>query len=344
MPIAKKACRYTYAPKKRAELDLTLSENPLGPSPKAIQAIIDASQTVHQYPNEDELVDLLSQHHNISKERILLGAGANQLLEELLTIYALGKTIIVPTATFPESVGCMPKIKGSVKRIPLHIDFSLDLKGLLNALEPNTACIHLCNPNNPTGIWTDQNLLKELACQSSVPLIISEAGIDFVSGVRKDDFSSNTIVVRSLSKSYGLAGLRIGYCIASSEIIEELKLSMRSYRICSLALVGAVAALQDQDHLRRSIDYIQAEKAWLMKEMSALGFSIIPSQGQTFIAKVPKAIGTANQFCQLASAYGVAVVNCSLYEGMDAYIRISPQRREINQKYISKLNVIIRGK
>lgn len=342
MITLKNSYSHTYATTQRATIDLSLSENPLGPSPKAIEAIKDAAGKSHLYPDEEKtLIALIAQHHNIAEETILLGAGANQLLEDFLKVFAIGKNVVVPSATFPESIACMTTLQGYVKTVSLHDNFSLNLDGLLKAFTPDTGLIHLCNPNNPTGIWTESNQLLQLAELSSVPILVSEAGADFVGQTLIErSLHSNIMVVRSFSKAYGLAGLRIGYGIASAEMIATMKSNLRSYRVSSLAIAAAIAAMQDQEHLRKSIAYILQEKAWLMREMSALDFKIVPSQGQTFIAQVPKKFGSANYFCAIAKQYDMAVVNCSLYPGLDQYIRISPQKHIINKKFVLILKKI----
>jgi histidinol-phosphate aminotransferase len=346
MTTLRNSYSHTYATTQRATIDLSLSENPLGPSPKATEAIIGAARKSHLYPNEEKtLIALIAQHHNVAEETILLGAGANQLLEDYLKVLALRKNIVVPSATFPESVACMTTLQGSVKTVSLHCNLSLNLDALLKACTSDTGLIHLCNPNNPTGIWTESSQLLTLAKLSPVPILVSEAGADFVGQTIIDrSLHSNIIVVRSFSKAYGLAGLRIGYSIASAEKIAIMKSNLRSYRVSSLAIAAAIAAMLDQEHLQKSIAYILQEKAWLMREMSALDFKIVPSQGQTFIAQVPKKFGNANHFCAIAKQYDMAVVNCSLYPELDQYIRISPQKHVINKKFVLILKKIQGGK
>lgn len=346
MTSLKNSYSHTYATTQRAIIDLSLSENPLGISPNATEAIINAVGTSHIYPNEEKtLIALIAQHHNIAEDMILLGAGANQILEDYLKVFALNKSIVAPLATFPESIACMSTLNGSVKTVPLRCDLSLNLKAMCKACRSDTGLIHLCNPNNPTGIWTEFDQLLELADLSPVPLLISEAGADFVGKtIINQSLHPNIIIVRSFSKAYGLAGLRIGYSVASPEVIATMKSNLRSYRISSLAIVAAIAAIQDQEHLQQSIAYILQEKAWLMREMSALDFKIVPSQGQTFIAQVPNKFDNADHFCAIAKEYGMAVVNCSLYPGLDQYIRISPQKHVINKKFILILKKIQGGK
>lgn len=336
----------TYAITQRTAIDLSLSENPLGSSPHSRQAIIDAVENAHLYPTqEQDLIALIAKKHGIEEECILLGAGANQLLEDCLKIFALKRTLVVPAATFPESVACMAPFDGDVKPVLLNACFTLDLDALLEACTAETGMIHLCNPNNPTGIWTELSQLLAMAQKSSVPILISEAGADFVGQTMiGPSLPSNVIVVRSFSKAYGLAGLRIGYAVASQEKITLMKSQLRSYRVSSLAIAAAIAAMQDQKHLEDSISYMLQEKAWLMREMSAMGFTIVPSQGQTFIAKVPKTFGgSAHCFCSMTKPYGIGVVDCSLYPGLSQYIRISPQTHASNKKFILILKHIKKG-
>jgi histidinol-phosphate aminotransferase len=343
MTILKKSYSHTYAVAERAEIDLSLSENPLGPSSKVTKAIKKAAGKSHLYPvDEKPLIKLIAKKHHVAEDSILLGAGANQLLEDFLKVFALRKSIVVPAATFPESVACMNTLQGSVHSVSLRSNMHLDIDALLMASGPDTALIHICNPNNPTGIWTESSQLLQLAEQSQVPLLISEAGADFVEQTILDrSLHPKIIVVRSFSKAYGLAGLRIGYSIASPTIITAMRSSLRSYRVSSLAIAGARAALEDREHLKKSIAYIQREKAWLMGEMSALNFKIVPSQGQTFIAKVPEKFNSATDFCMIAKQHGIAVIDCSLYCKLDQYIRISPQKQVINKKFIVILKKII---
>lgn len=343
MTILQQPIKHTYAIKQRARIDLSLSENPLGSSYHVIKAIINSAENLSSYPCEEgTLIALIAKHHNISEDTILLGAGANQLLEDILKIYAMNKRIVVPSASFPESVACMATLQGGVDRVPLQADLKLNLSAMLAAVKPDTAFIHLCNPNNPTGIWTNKQLLLELAKLSPVPLLISEAGADFIGDTLiQQNLPHNIIVVRSFSKAYGIAGMRIGYCVAAPAIISQMQEHLRSYRVSSLAIAAAMAALQDQTHLQESIAYILQEKEWLMNEMQALGFTLIPSQGQSFIAQVPYKFSNADNFCKIAHQYGVGVVNCSLYEGLEQYIRISPQTHETNKNFILILKKIM---
>ena len=340
MSIIKKSYDYTYAPQVKSLIDMTLSENPLGCSKKIRKAILKECGNIHSYPyNGEVLINLLAIYHNIKPDNIMLGAGANQLLEDVLKVYAIGRGIVVPAATFPESIACITTLNGYAKTVPLNSDFTINLKWMLDAVSEDISLIHICNPNNPTGIAINIDGLYRAAKSCSVPILVSEAGADYIgASIIDKGLHHNIIVVRSFSKSYGLAGLRIGYVVAESPTIRNLKKSLGSYRANALGAAAAVAALEDQAHLQRSIHYVMREKAWLMNKMHNLGFSVVPSQGQTFIARIPEKWSDVESFCNAIRKCGAAVLDCSIYEGLERYIRISPQLYKTNRKFISILS------
>lgn len=339
----RKLYEHTYAHIKHAVIDLTLSSNPCRASPHVAAAIKNYAENVHDYPDSAQLTAAIAEHHNVSVDNVLVGSGANQIIEDILKIYALNCGIITSSATFPEPIACITTLGGYAKSIPLLGDYNVDLNGLLNGVDNNVSMIYLCNPNNPTGLWLDPKKIIAMADSSSVPILLSEVGADFIGdSVINHKIHRNIIVVRSFSKAYGLAGMRIGYIVAEAKNIAYIKRRLGSYRTSSIAMQAALAALHDQEHLRASINYILNEKSYLMSEMYKLGFEAIPSQGQTFIAKVPPCFIDANGFCEYIAAHGVAVVNCSLYEGLERYIRISPQKHHINEQFILIITEIIK--
>lgn len=344
MNIVRKSYEHTYAHTKRYAIDLSLAENPLGCSPQVYHAIRKQVTAIHRYPSDEhELLEQLAAHHKIPANCIMLGAGANELLEDIIKTYALGRNVVVPAATFPESIACISTLDGAVKKVPLKTDLSIDCDAILQAIDANTSLIHICNPNNPTGIWIPIEEIIALANASSVPIMISEAGADFVKdSVINHLVHKNIIVVRSFSKAYGLAGMRIGYVVADETKIAHLKVNLRSYRINSLAIHAAIAALNDQDHLHKSIQYILNEKESLMSAMNSLGFEVVPSQGQNFIAKVPDIFVNAEGFCRVINLHNSSVIDCSLYQGLEKYIRITPQKHNINEAFINILKLITR--
>lgn len=336
----------TYAIAERAAIDMTLSENPLGTSKEVIGAIRKWAAASHQYPvDEKKLVALIARLHGIAEDSILLGAGANGLLEGYLQVLALGKNIVAPAATFPEPVERMATLLGTVSAAPLNADLSVNMAGLPAACSSETCLIHLCNPNNPTGMWESGEKIHKLAKSSPVPVLLSEAGADWIGCTAiGQKMPTNLIVVRSFSKAYGLAGLRIGYSIGHPDIIARMKVSLRSYRVNFLGIVAAIAAFEDQEHLQKSIIYNAVEKAWLMKEMGRLGFAAAPSHGQHFMARVPEQFHDADHFYAAARERGIAVVNCSIYAGLNQYIRISPRNHKTNQMLILFFKTNLRGK
>ncbi|MBU2546364.1 MAG: histidinol-phosphate aminotransferase family protein [Gammaproteobacteria bacterium] len=334
---------HTYAQSERCVIDLTLSENPLGCSETVKPAIQKGLNDLHRYPHHEEpLIQALAKHHGVSPRQILIGAGANQLLEDVFRILACQKGVLTSIAVFPEPLAYIETLGGYSVTIPLKEGFHVDIDTLLKEITAEIGLIYLCNPNNPTGITTPTKEILSLTKQTQLPVVVSEAGMDFVGrSLIHKNMPSNLLVIRSFSKAYGLAGLRIGYVVAHAEMIARLKRSLSAFRVNALALKAAIAVLQDQEHLRFSIQYLLKQKQILMDEMQKFGFEVVPSEGQTFIAQVPQHFKNATDFCEKAKKHGVSVVDCSLYAGLERYIRIAPQLQEVNQRFLSILKTIV---
>lgn len=337
----------TYGIKEKNAIDMTLSENPLGCSRKVHFALKKYLNKLHQYPGDLELQlrQKLASKFDIPEEMVHVGDAANGLLEDVIKIFGQGKNIVCPMASFPEPIYAVSSFGGTCTLIPLDTNFSINLDALANNIKENTALIYLCNPNNPTGIYINSEKILDFAAKIKCKLLVSEASVEFVQGktLINKEIPKNLIIVRSFSKAYGLAGLRSGYLIAAPEIIYELKCNTRSYKLSGAAAVASMAALEDDKFLQKSLTYIEKEKTYLINEMLRLGFVVLPSDAQNFIAKLPEKFINATEFTNAAKLRGIAVVDCTRY-GLERYIRVSPQQHKINKKYINALNQIIRGK
>ncbi|MEN9653955.1 MAG: hypothetical protein RL235_67, partial [Chlamydiota bacterium] len=268
------------------------------------------------------------------------------LLESFLKLYLIEKKrVVIPTGNFPESVSAVHSLGGVVDGILLEANTqAIDLDAMLQACCPTTtACVHLCNPNNPTGLWINLEQLLEFTTQvAPIPVCVSEANADFIGQTLiSSSMPSNLVVVRSFSKAHGLAGLRVGYAVAAPEVIRRFKENTRNFRVSTLSQVAALAALDDVEHLRESVSYMLREKQRLMESMADFGFGVVASEGHTFIAKVPPCWGSADSLCSKLAQEKVAVVNCSIYPGLSEYIRIAPQSVETNDQFIAVMKGLV---
>jgi histidinol-phosphate aminotransferase len=268
-------------------LKLASNENPLGPSPKALEAIRHAASGVHRYPDAAGYYvrRKLAERHAVEMEQIVLGAGSTELIQLLAHIYLgpgdVGASSDGSFVVFPLSV----EFTGAeAQLVPLR-DYAYDLDALAAALDMRTRIIYVANPNNPTGtMFTAAELDRFLErIPESVLVIVDEAYYDYVG---RPDYTHafdyvragrNVIVLRTFSKVHGLAGLRIGYGVAHREIIGALDRVRSPFNVSTLAQVAALAALDDPEHVERSLAMNRTGLQLLATELPKLGCRVVPS-------------------------------------------------------------------
>lgn len=267
---------------------LASNENPLGPSPLALEAMKAALEEVHLYPDAEcyELREAVSVSLRISPDQLVFGNGG----EEIITL--IGKAFInegdpcVISRDVYDAYESVIRIMGGKVVYSDLVDFRIDLDDMLEKIDTKTKLVFICNPMNPTGtIVTRQQLepfLEKLPENTLV--VLDEAYFHFVSdrnypdGIDYVRQGKNVIVLRTFSKIYGLSGIRVGYGVASRELIQYLRLVKEPFNVNSLAQVGALAALKDHGHVKRTLDLIQSEKEFLYRELSAMGIRFVPTE------------------------------------------------------------------
>ena len=243
---------------------LDMNVNPYGPSPKVLKVIRENPEMVNQYPDSQysPLVEQIAQFHKVEPGQITIGDGSREILRMAADAYlAKGKKLVLASPTFEPMAAFAKQTNANVAAIPLNKRFAHDLDAILHQTTPPTSLVYICSPNNPTGSLTPrkdlETFLKKLP--PNVMVLIDEAYHDYVGP--SSDYASfidhpvddnRVIVVRSFSKIYGLAGLRLGYAVSSEEASRKLS-SLRLERgINILALLAAAAALDDPDYVQLS--------------------------------------------------------------------------------------------
>jgi histidinol-phosphate aminotransferase len=275
--------------------ELGSNENPLGPGPRALDAMRDALKESSRYPDPRGLVlkTALAAHLGVDVERIALGNGSHELLMLLAQCFADPAHSVVFSqfgfAVFPIATAaagaqpvCVPALPGGHP----HAPFGHDLSAMAAAIRADTRIAYLANPNNPTGTWFDDAGLAEFLARAprEVLVVVDEAYHEYVdapglsTALRFADAYPNLIVTRTFSKAYGLAGLRVGYLVAHASVVAVLERLRESFNVNAVALAGAEAALADQAHLARSREYNNAEREWLRGELGSHGYRCLPSQ------------------------------------------------------------------
>ena len=277
---------------------LASNENPLGPSPKALDAIRQALSHIHLYPDSHyrKLRQRLAEILGVSPEQIIVGNGSDEIMALIGQALLLpGEEVIAPHPAFSiyEKVAILAQAE--FKKIPLK-DMAIDLEGILKAVSAKTKLIFLTNPHNPTGSFFDVFALNAFlnTLPSSVLVVLDEAYIDFVSKERQ--FNSveqlskfpNLIILRTFSKTYGLAGLRIGYGVFAKELVGFIEKVRMPFNVNLLAQAAAAAALEDREFLKKTQATIWAGRKFLTKELTALGVKVYPSEANFILIEVGK--------------------------------------------------------
>ena len=322
---------------------LSANENPLGASPRAVEAVQREAANIHLYPDggSSALRDALGRAMEISPEQIVVGNGADELITLIaLAAFEPGDEIVMPQPSFePYSTGAI--IAGArIVASPLA-GYETDLDDIRRRVTPKTKAIFLCSPHNPaTTIIRRVPLLAFLdALGDDSPLIVlDEAYHDFVDDLDYPDGVSllarhpRLVVLRTFSKIAGLAGLRVGYAIGSLQTIDRLNRVRAPYNVNRLGQAAAIAALDDTEHAARTRKLVLEERAYLAAGFERHGIAFAPSQANFMLVRVANA---AEARARLLRA-GI-LVRDGAGVGFPGHLRISVGTREINERVLKLL-------
>lgn len=276
---------------------LAQNENPYGPSPAATEAIKRNIHKVSFYPEVvlTELKEKLAAKHEVTPEEIIVSNGSGAIIDYLVKrMLSHGENMVVPEITFVAYKLCAAIYNRECRLAPMA-DYSISLEHVAQCCDKKTRLIFLANPNNPTGtIFTHDEITEFL---SGIPpqtiVVLDDAYHEYVDHPLYPDSIQlyrkhpNVIILHSFSKIYGLAGLRIGYGIARHPVIEELEKNRLPFVVGSIANIAALAALDDKEHIRESARKNAQDRELLFNGLTALGYHVIPSQGNFLFISFP---------------------------------------------------------
>lgn len=330
-------------------IKLASNENPLGPSPKALAALQDALRDIHLYPdgNGYYLKQKLSEKFGITPANIILGNGSNDILE------FVGHALLTPSAEVVVSEYCFavyPLVTrlfaASLVTVPAR-NYGHDLRAMLGAITSRTRLVFAANPNNPTGTLVTRGELVEFVNEvpPHVLLVLDQAyheflrdPVDFLPLIRRQ-LQSNLLLLRTFSKIYGLAGLRVGYGIASTEVVAMLEKIRQPFNVNSLAQAAAIAALDDDEHVRRTQLNNAAGLEFLSEAFVRLGLRFIPSHANFVLVQV----GAGKQVNAQLQKEGVIVRPMDGY-GLPEWIRVTVGTPAQNSRFVSTLASVVSPK
>jgi histidinol-phosphate aminotransferase len=279
-------------------IQLNSNENPYGPSKAALDAVTGAAAASgSRYPDaaEARLVEAIARLHRVELEQVLLGCGSGEVLRMAAAAFAgTGKDVVVSEPTFEAVLGYARVTRAESVQVPQTADFRHDLERMAQQSGDHTGLAYVCNPNNPTGtIVTREDLDRFIKrVPSSTTIVVDEAYAHFVEDVA---FASafqwlprqeNLVVVRTFSKIYGLAGMRLGYAVGHLDRIRAMRAYATWDNANALALAAAQASLEDDQHVPRHRRLNMETRRWLVRELEATGRRVIPSHANFLMVEI----------------------------------------------------------
>jgi histidinol-phosphate aminotransferase len=327
---------------------LASNENPLGCSPKAMEAVKRLTGELNMYPDAAayELKTKIGRRLGANIDQIFCGTGTDLLIRILCTaIINPGDECIVPEISFSRYNDSTQLMGGRCISIPLK-NHCLDLEAMVEAITPATKIIWFCNPNNPTGtIFTQHELDKIIdRIPDDVLIAMDEAYCEYVTAHDYPDSLSmlsqhpNMVVLRTFSKVYGLAGLRVGYGICSPELAKYFNAVIGPFDVSLPAQAAAAAAIGDEEFVSRSREVNSLGKEYLYSEFDAMGLPYIRTQANFLMVKVPD--DDRKVFTELLKRGIIVKAGSAL--GMPGYLRVSIGTRPQNEKFIEALFQILK--
>ena len=328
---------------------LSSNENILGPSPLAQQAILDNISNLHEYGFRDDhsLKEAICETVTYLRPENIVTANSGIEVLELISRAFIepGAECIISSPTFIAYKNMIENEGGITIDVPLiPKDYTIDVEGILAAVNSKTRLLFLTNPNNPTGTYTNKKTIDYLigSLPDDIVIVYDEVYYHFVDAFdfpRAIDYikkEKTLIGVHSFSKAYGLAGIRLGYGISTPEISAYLNNIKRPFMINNLSMVAGISALKDIDHLNKTVSLIKTEKQWLYNKLNTLGIKYWPSQ-TNFIFFKPKI--DLNTFINKMLQQGIMIRPCQKF-GAPNGARVTIGTREANTAFVHALETI----
>ncbi len=329
-------------------IKLASNENPLGPSPKALTAIREKLDQLHLYPDGDcfYLKRGMAQKIGVEPENLIFGNGSNEIIElAVRTFMRPGDEAVMAEQAFVVYPLIVQAVGGKKKAVPLR-NFTHDLAAIADAITAQTRVVILANPNNPTGTIYQRDEWERFLgkVSSNLLLIVDEAYFEYVQdpaypdSLRYHAEDRAILTLRTFSKLYGLAGLRIGYGVGPKKLVDMMQRVRQPFNVNAAAQWAALAALEDVDHVKRSLEVNRLGMEYLQAECNRLGLEFVPSDANFILVRVGKG---QEVFKQLLSK-GVIVRPMAGYQ-FPEHVRVTIGTMDENRKLIEALQKVMRA-
>lgn len=328
-------------------IKLASNENPLGPSPKAVAAMQAGIGNLHRYPDGSgyHLISKLSEKLEMPRDRIVIGNGSDDVIGMLTRVFlSPGDEAIMTAPSFLMYEIYVKTVNAVPVFVPLK-NLSLNLSAMAGAITDKTRMIFITNPNNPTGSFIRTREFETFmqVLPPDIVVVLDEAYIEFANdpdcldGVMQISDNRPIAVLRTFSKAYGLAGIRIGYGIMPSEMAAMCNRVREPFNTNSLAQAGAAAALDDEEFLNLVRTLIQAELIFIKNRLNAMGVHCFPTQSNFFLVDVKR---DADEVFEALLRKGVIIRSMVSY-GYPEYIRVNVGTHDENQRFLKVLSEVL---
>jgi histidinol-phosphate aminotransferase len=329
-------------------IKLASNENPLGPSPKALAAMRDALNRAHFYPDGGGyyLREAVAGKFGFARENVILGNGSNEIIEFIGHAFLRpGDEVVTADHAFAVYKLMAQLFGARTVEVP-EIDFGHDLDAMAAAITPRTREIFIANPNNPTGTLVSQDAIDRFMARvpEHVVVVFDEAYYEFLENppdtlkfIREG--RQNVVVLRTFSKIQGLASLRIGYGLATAEMIGVLQKTRQPFNANGIAQAGALAGLQDGEHQRRTRELTFEGRAFLQAEFEKMRLPFVPSHANFVLV----CVGDGNAVFKALLQRGIIVRAMASYK-LPEWIRVSVGTMEHNRRFVAELRDVLQAR
>jgi threonine-phosphate decarboxylase len=330
--------------------------NFMGPPPKAVEAVKQNARLIKFYPdpNPVEFKSAIAKYvgHGVKAENILLGNGSIELIYMITEIMPQKFNAVIPIPSFSEYEKAVLRVGGEVVFVPLPADFSLENEKIKAAVTDGTKIMCICNPHSPSGTLYSKKAIMDLVgfCQKKdIIFSVDENYIEFaqegnkntVVGMVKD--YENLFVIRSVTKFYGLAGLRFGYATAATNLIDKLETMRQPWSINGLASIATLAAFGDTEFIEGTKKTITENKVQLAKDLGAIeGLQVFPSTTNFLLVKILNRKLTSTMLKELLAKERILIRDCCTFMGMDdSYFRVTIRSAKDNQTLVETIKRVL---
>ena len=330
--------------------------NFLGPSPKAVEAVKQQAKLIKFYPdpNPVEFKQKIAEYvgHGVEEKNIVLGDGSIELIYAITAILPIGFKALIPIPSFSEYEKAALRVGGKVDFLQLPENFELETEKIKRAIKPETKILCICNPHSPSGTLYSKEALLDLIdfCRKKgVVFSVDENYIEFAEKGQETTLAGsvkefeNLFVVRSVTKFFGMAGIRLGYGIAASHLAEKLENVRLPWSINSLASCATLAAFNDHEFIENTKKTIAKERETLAKSLSEIeGFHVFPSVTNFLLVKITNGKITSTQLKEALAKQRMLIRDCCTFMGMDdTYFRVTVRSAKDNQKLVEAIRQIL---